>query len=65
MDREQKIAFIQAMTISALAEIEGMKAANLERINQGYALAYDEKSFMEVPVKFGITHNHVIEFFQD
>ena len=40
----KRLAFVLAIQ----AEIEGMKTANIERENAGYALAYDEKAFTEV-----------------
>jgi len=36
-----------ALIFAVQAEIEGMKAANVEREAQGYALAYGEKAFAE------------------
>lgn len=45
-----RYAQVQALVakISAInAEVEGMKAANMERISDGLALAYPESSFVE------------------
>jgi len=36
-----------ALIFAIQAEIEGMKAANIEREAQGYALAYGEKAFAD------------------
>jgi len=63
MTPEQKASYIQAQTVCALAEIEGMKAANEERKVNGLSLAYDEKSFIDIPIYYGITHNQVVAFF--
>jgi hypothetical protein len=65
MTPEQKVAYIQAQAVSALAAIESMKAANTERADQGYAQAYDEKDFINVQTEYLIGHNSVIEFFGD
>jgi hypothetical protein len=37
--------YIESMAI--IADIEGMKALNAERADQGKALAYDEQSFID------------------
>ena len=36
-----------ALVLAVQAEIEGMKAANAERLEAGYALAYNRDSFYE------------------
>jgi len=41
------VAEMQAVIVG----VEGMKAANIERENQGYALAYDEKAFVDASVE--------------
>lgn len=61
---ESRVAFVNAMVACALCELEAMKAANEERRDQGYALAYDEAAFMAVPEKYGIHHNQVLEYLQ-
>lgn len=64
MDREQQIAYINSQSICALAEIEGMKAENARVSLQGSRiLAYDSGSFFEVPKKYGITHDQIMEMF--
>jgi len=40
----QMYAIVAEMN-SIIASIEGMKATNVERQNQGFALAYDESAF--------------------
>lgn len=62
MDHVAKVAFIQAQTVCAMAEIEAMKAANRVRQDQGYSDAYGEDDFRQVPDNFGIGHNAVIEY---
>ena len=39
---------LQIELLALMAEMEGMKAANSERLSAGYSLAYDENSFMEL-----------------
>lgn len=65
MTKEQKVAYVFAQSVSALAEIEGMKALNKEREAKGYALAYGEDAFFEVPNKYGIHHNAVVSLFHE
>lgn len=36
-----------AEILAIQAEIEGMKSENITRESQGYALAYDEKAFVQ------------------
>ena len=62
MEREERIAYINSQTAAMLAELEGMKIANAERANQNYAPAYDEKAFMDLPVRFGLSHNQVVSY---
>ena len=38
-------AYAFALIVAAQARIEGMKAKNIERQEQGYALAYNEDAF--------------------
>ena len=65
MTKEQKVAYVFAQSVCALAEIEGMKAENKERESHGYALVYSEEAFFEVPNKYGIHHNAVIGLFHE
>lgn len=65
MDREQKIAYINSQTVCAQAELSGMEAENAQREHRGESMAYDEDAFMDIPVKYGITHNQVLECFMD
>ena len=62
MDHASRIAFINAQVVCALAEIEGMKAENKERERNGLALAYGEKDFQDVQLRFMISHNAVIDY---
>ena len=65
MTPEQAAAYVYAQAVAALATIEGMKAANRERENQGYALAYDEAAFDTVAEGFCISHNQILATFEE
>lgn len=60
MTDEQKAAYVFAQAVCAMAEIESMKAANMERDAQGASMAYDEAAFLAVIEKWGIHHNGVL-----
>lgn len=64
MTPEQKAAYIYAQSVSALAEIQGMIAENQNRERRGYSQAYDEQAFAEVPARWGIHSNQIIDFFR-
>ncbi len=64
MTQEQAVAFIQAQTVCALAEIEAMKATNRLRQAQGLSDAYGEADFFAVPEKHQIAHNQVVLLFR-
>ncbi len=65
MTPEQKAAYINAQCISANADIQGMIAENQHRLSLGLSIAYDEQAFAEVPDRYGIHHNQIIDFFRD
>lgn len=65
MTNEQKAAFIIAQSVTAYAEIEGMKATNKEREAMGFALAYDEYAFNEITNKYGLHNNALLDFFKE
>ena len=65
MNQEAKIAYIQAQTVCALAEIEGMKAENKIRKDRGHSLAYDSEAFFKIPEKYGIHHNAIVSYLND
>lgn len=62
MNKEQKVAFIQAQTVCAYATIEGMKAENQHRLSLGQTIAYDEEAFFKVASQYGLEHNQVLLF---
>ena len=65
MTEEQKAAYVYAQAVSALSEIEAMKAANMIRESQGKALAYGEEAFADIPNRYGIHHNATISLFHN
>lgn len=60
MNMNQSAAYAFSMAVCALAEIEGMKAENMQREALGQSMAYGEESFTSVIDKYGIHHNGVI-----
>ncbi len=67
MDKQARIAFIIAQSAVLNAEIEMRKAANLERQEQGKALAYGEKEFYDLIYGefYCLLHNEVISYLRD
>lgn len=65
MTPEQKAAFIQSQVACAQAEIAAMQAENAMRAVLGQSMAYEESDFTAVPLRYGIHHNAVVEFFRD
>lgn len=63
MTDAQAAAYVFSMAVQALARIEGMKAANMERERRGEALAYPESAFVEIIEECGIHHNAMITEF--
>lgn len=59
MNEQVLIEFSRQMNeaVSALIELEGMKAANKEREMQGLALAYDEGAFADLLKTYELGHN--------
>jgi len=63
LNKNQTTAYVLAQTACALAEIEGMKAENMQRAVLGQSMAYDEAAFQAVIERYGIHHNGVITMF--
>jgi len=63
MTPEQSAAYVFAEAVSALSELEAMKAANQEREMQGYSPAYGEEDFRALQDRFVISHNGVMNVF--
>lgn len=64
MNKDQAAAYVFAQSVAALAEIEGMKAANAERMSRGEALAYNEAAFFKIHAQYGIHHNAVMILYE-
>lgn len=64
MTQEQEAAYVFAQSVCALAEIEGMKAENMQREFLGKAMAYDAGAFVAVIKKYDIHHNAVLGTFR-
>ncbi len=67
MDMQARSAFIIAQAAALNAEVEMMKAANLERLDQGKSLAYGEKEFYDLLyVNYSsLLYNNVISYLRD
>lgn len=65
MTPEQLAVYVMASAARALLRMEAMKAANHERIDKGYALAYDEEAFFRVIDEECISSNAIIAYFRD
>ena len=62
MTPEQKAAYIIAKAANMLTELEGMKALNQFRENQGCAQEYDSDAFFNLPAKYGLTENELANY---
>ena len=49
------------MAVSALIELEAMRAANIEREQNGLSLAYGEDQIRGILDEYGLGYNHCIE----
>lgn len=65
MTPEQKAAYVMAQSVSAMAAIEGMKAANREQAWRNCPLVYDKAAFDSVINDYGLSHNAVMGLFRD
>ena len=65
MDKEQRLTYINAMTVCAQIECAGMVAENEQRKAVGYSMAYTGEDFDRVINKYGIHHNAVISYLSD
>ena len=62
-DTLKKIALIVSQAVSALAEIEAMKAANAMAADLGHTIPYGAESFRDVIGECGLDYNTVIGMF--
>ena len=67
MTPEQKVAYINAQVALFNAEIEGMKAENVHRLNCSNSIAYGGDEFYNVCKNWGnvLGSNALIEFFKE
>lgn len=63
-DTLKKIALIVSQAVSALAEIEAMKAANAMAADLGHTIPYGAESFRDVIGECGLDYNTVIGMFR-
>ena len=64
MDKEERIAYLQAMTVAAQIELASMLAANTERQADGQAATYPEASIYALIEQYGIHHNAICRLFE-
>lgn len=64
MDKDQRVAYINAQTACVNAIVSGMNAENMNRAVRGESPAYVEKDFLDVLASHHIQHNDVISYFQ-
>jgi len=58
-------AVLQCRVAEVTCKLEAMRTANLERIAQGYGMAYGEDAFRGVIEEVGIHHNAIWSFIQE
>jgi len=59
--RMEQVAYIQAMTVAALAVIEGMRALNMQREHRGEAMGYIDDDFNKVIEEFELNPTLIAE----
>ncbi len=65
MTREEKVAYINSQIACMLAEMEGMKAANAHCAVFNETPVHSEQDFLDLPVRYGVTHNQVLGYLRD
>ena len=63
MNKAEAVAYIQAQTVCAMAEIEAMKAENHWCEKSSQSLTYTPQDFRAVCDHYGIHHNAVLTTF--
>ena len=61
MTEDKKLLAVQLMLASKMAEIEGYKVANAERVQAGMAPAYGEKVFFDISNELLSLANNLVE----
>lgn len=57
-------AIVVSQAVSALAEIEAMKAANAMAADLGHTVPYGPESFRDVIGEYGLDYNCVVQMFK-
>lgn len=65
MDTQARSAFIIAQAACANAEIAAMQASNASALQAGLLQPYTHNDFMQVPNKYHIGWNDVIEYLRE
>lgn len=65
MTPEQAASYINAQAVAAHIEALGMQAENAQRVTENKALAYGEEAFASLIDRYGLSHNSIINFFQN
>jgi hypothetical protein len=63
--RLENVTYIQVQIASFYAELEAMKAENMQREHLGQSMAWDEGCFNSLIEKHGLSHNQVIAKLQE
>lgn len=63
MTDEQNLVYLQGQVMCCACELEAMKVANLMCHKKGHSPKYNEKDFLDLPNKYGIHHNDILEKF--
>jgi hypothetical protein len=65
MDHDARVAFVQAQTVCAQAELFAMVAHNQAALHEGKPPFFNKDDFMAVPDRYQIGWNTVIEYLRD
>ena len=57
-------AIVVSQAVSALAEIEAMKAANVMATDLGHTIPYGPEAFKDVVGEYGLEYNMIIGMFR-
>lgn len=57
----QSMVYVFSQSVAAMAEIEGMKAANADSAQRGEPMRFYQDDFQDVTRSHGLHHNTVVE----
>ena len=60
MNEQQRVAYVFARSVAAMAEIEAMKNFNRYEHVSGKTIPYNKKAFLDVIDKYGLGHNDLM-----